>query len=75
MMPGFKKIYVSTSKNVTIFLEPGTDVTISFHRHIDFLGSAWNNQKFQNLPGPGFWVPGFFNSGFESQGRSSPIQT
>jgi len=55
-MPGFEKDFFSTSRNVTIFLEPGTNVTISFHFHIVFLGSAWNNQKFEN---PGFWVQGF----------------
>ena len=42
-------MFFSTSKNVTIFLELGTNVTISSHRHIIFLGSAWNKTEFQNL--------------------------
>jgi len=41
-LPGFEKGFVITSKNVTIFLELGANVTISSHRHIIFLGSAWN---------------------------------
>jgi len=35
--------------DVTIFLELGTNVTISSHCHIIFLGSAWNKREFQNL--------------------------
>jgi len=41
-LPGFEKIISSTSKNVTIFLELGTNVTISSHRDVIFLGSACN---------------------------------
>ena len=55
----FRKTVFSTSKNATIFLELGTNVTISSHRHIIFLGSAWNNHQFENLATFGFWVPGF----------------
>jgi len=43
-LPGFEKVFVSTSKNVPIFLEFGTIVTISSHRHIIFLGSAEPNR-------------------------------
>jgi len=46
-MPGFGKVFFSNSKNVTIFLEPGTNATMSFYRHSLFLGSVWNNQKFE----------------------------
>jgi len=52
----FRIFFVNTSKNVTIFLEPGTNVKILSHRHIIFLGSAWNKPL---LTCPGFWVPGF----------------
>jgi len=48
-LPGFEFFFSSTSKNVAIFLELGTSVTISSHRHIFFLGLAWNKTKFQNL--------------------------
>ena len=69
-LPGFEKVFFSTSKNVTIFLELGTNVTISSHRHIIFLGSAWNKTYFQNLPRS--WVLGsrFSNSGLERPSRS-----
>ena len=33
-LPGCEKVVFGTSKNVTIFLELGTNVTISSHRHI-----------------------------------------
>jgi len=39
-LQGFEKVFFSASKNVTIFQELGTNVTISSHRHIIFLGSA-----------------------------------
>ena len=48
-LPGFEKGFFSTSKNVTIFLELGTNVTILSYCHIIFLGSAWNKTEFQNL--------------------------
>jgi len=62
-LPGFKKVFFSTSKNVTISLELGTNVTISSLRHIIFLGSAWNKPDFQNMARS--WVLGsrFSNSG------------
>ena len=62
-LPGFEKNIFSTSKNVTIFLELGTNVTISPRRHIIFLGSAWNKPGFENLARS--WVPGagFLNLG------------
>ena len=47
-LPGFEKVFFSTSKNVTIFLELGTNVTISSHRYILFLGSAWDKTDFKN---------------------------
>ena len=64
-LPGFEKVFFSTSKNVTIFLELGTNVTISSHRHIIFLDSAWNKTQFQNLARS--WVLGsrFSNSSLE----------
>ena len=60
-----EKVFFSTSKNLTIFLDLGTNVTISSHRHIIFLGSAWNKTEFQNLARS--WVLGsrFSNSGLE----------
>ena len=66
-LPGFEKVFVSISKNVPIFLELGTIVTISSHRHIIFLGSAEPNRlskhgrdsKPGQVLGSGFWVPGF----------------
>ena len=69
-LPGFEKVFFSTSKNVTIFLELGTNVTISSHRHFIFLGSAWNKTEFQNLARS--WVLGsrFFNSGLERPSTS-----
>ena len=45
----FRIFFVNTSKNVTIFLEPGTNVKILSHRHIIFLGSAWSKPEFKNL--------------------------
>ena len=71
-LPGVEKVCFSTSKNVTIFLELGTNVTISSHRHIIFLGSAWNKTEFQNLARS--WVLGssFFNSSLE---RPSDIKS
>ena len=45
----FRFFFFGASKNVTIFLELGTNVTISSHRHIIFLGSAWNKPGFENL--------------------------
>jgi len=55
----------STSKSMTFFLELGTNVTISSHRHINFLGSAWNKSEFENLARS--WVLGsrFSNFGLE----------
>ena len=46
-LPGFEKVFFSTSKNVTIFMELGTNVTISSHRRIIFLGSAWDKSCFK----------------------------
>jgi len=45
----FRKSFFSTSKNVTISLELCTNVTISSHRHIIFLGLAWNKAELENL--------------------------
>jgi len=45
----FRKSFFKYSKNVTIFLELGTNVTILSHRHVIFLGSAWHTTQFQNL--------------------------
>jgi len=64
-LPGFEKDFVITSKNETIFMELGTNVTISSHRHIIFLGSALNKTQFQNLARSWVLVPGFPNSGLE----------
>ena len=33
----------------TIFLELGTNMMISSHRHIIFLGSAWTKIEFENI--------------------------
>ena len=60
-LPGFEKVFFSTSKNVTIFLELGTNVTISSRRHIIILGSAWTLQIFKTWPGPGLSL----GSGFQ----------
>ena len=38
-MPGFEEFFFSISKNVSNFLEPGTNMTISILCHINFLGS------------------------------------
>ena len=64
-MPGLEKVIFGISKNVTIFLELGTNVTISSHRYIIFLGSAFNKTQFQNLARS--WVLGsrFSNSSLE----------
>ena len=58
-----KKFFLVLPK--TIFLELGTNVTISSHRHIIFLGSAGNKTQFQNLARS--WVLGsrFSNSSLE----------
>jgi len=56
---GFEKVFFSTLKNVTIFLEAGTNVTISSHRHIIFSGfgleQTWVGKPGQVL-GSGFQV-------------------
>ena len=72
-LPGVEKVCFSTSKNVTIFLELGTNVTISSHRHIIFLGSAWNKTQFQNLARS--WVLGsrFSNSGLERPSKPGQV--
>ena len=59
----FRNCFLSTSKNVTIFPELGTNVTISSHHHIIFEGSK---QTFKTWPGSRF-----SNSSLEqpSQGR------
>jgi len=61
--PGFEKVFFNSSQNLTIFLELGSDVTISSNRHIIFLGSACNKPRFENLARS--WVPraGFFDLG------------
>ena len=52
----FRKSVFSTSKNVTIYLELGTNVTISSYRHIIVWGSASKKPGFENLTR--YWVPG-----------------
>jgi len=42
-----QKVCLSTSKNVMIFLELGTNVMISSHCHIIFLGLACSKSEFQ----------------------------
>jgi len=56
MLQGFESGFFSTSRNVTFFLELGTNVTISSHRHVIFLDSAWDEPGFENLARS--WVPG-----------------
>jgi len=68
-LPGFGKVVFSVSKNVTIFLELGTNVTISSHRQSFFwvrLGAILGSKTW---PGPGFWVPGFPDFGLEQPFR------
>ena len=48
-LPGFEKVFFHTSKNMTIFLELGTNVIISSNHHIIFLDTAWNKPGFENL--------------------------
>jgi len=64
-LPVFEEGAFSISKNVTIFLELGTNVTISLHCHIIFLGSVWNKPGFENLARS--WVTGaeFLDLGYE----------
>jgi len=72
----FRIFFLSTSKNMMIFLELGTNVTISSHCHIIFMGSAYKKHGFQNLARS--WVLGsrFSNFGLErpwtSFGRGKP---
>jgi len=64
-LPGFENVFFSTSKNVTIFLEIGTNATILSHRHIVFLGSAWNKPQFENLARSWVLGSGISNFGLE----------
>jgi len=61
----FRKSFFSTSKNVTIFLELGTNVTISSHHHTIFLSSAWNKPDFENLAKSRVLGSRFSNFGLE----------
>jgi len=54
-----------------VFLELDTDVTVSSHRHMIFLGSAWNKPEFENLARS--WVPGAGFSSVQSHLFLSPI--
>jgi len=55
----FRKSMFSTSKNMTIFLELGTNVTISSHRHIFFFWvRLGTNLGLKTWPGPVFQVLG-----------------
>jgi len=69
----FRKSLLSTSKNVTIFLELGTNVTISSHRHIAFLGSAWNTPEFENLARSWVLCSRFSNFGLEPPSVQSSV--
>jgi len=51
-LPGFEKEFFSTSKNVKIFLELGTNVTILSHRHIIFWVRLGTNLGLTPVAGP-----------------------
>jgi len=70
-LPDFEKFFLSACKNVMFFLELGTDVTVSSHRHMTFLGSALNKPGFENLARS--WVPGAGFSSGQSHLFLSPI--
>jgi len=48
---------------MTFFLELGTNVTISSHRHILFQGEAWNKVGFENLARSWIVGAGFLDFG------------
>jgi len=64
-LQGLEKKKISTSKNVTFFLELGTNVTILSlaHRHIIFLGWAWNKPGFETLARSWVLGAGFLDFG------------
>jgi len=55
-LPGFEKVFFSTSKNVTIFLELGTDFVTSSHHFSGFVLEQNTVSKPGQVLGSGFQV-------------------